>query len=997
MMRAIALFALVATMYMHASAQDILGRFGNRPIRREMHQMLAPTASPEGFTVRHPATFVSIDRQAFAVARQIEDNVPFTMTFDLPTIGVVEAVVARYRVIDESTELLAMTSNGPVRIPPPQSVLVRGTIPSMKGSTVIAAIYPDWATAMITTGEAQGDRTFQMSPLEVSSAQPVMIIYDQSSVPARNEWACHTKDPEKLPVRLRKDKSSETTQVRYRKLKIAIECDEPYYIDHGRNLNKATQYAESVVAASSAVYERDVLATFVVSQLTVWTTADPYPGTTSSTLLNQFTSRWSQNFGTVDRTLAHLLSGINGLGGVAYLDVLCDKQFGYAVSGLNNNITYPAAGYVWDTDVFSHETGHNIGSPHTFNCWWNPPIDSCVNAEGGSCYTGTKAVKGTIMSYCHLTAQGTNLNFHPRVQDLLKSQLLNDACTPLTYELRVEMPDTIRACQNGVVRVSAIATAGAEPYTYRWYSAFFDTTTTTNSFLVRQPGNYTFYVDVRDAVGNAASDTCVMRRLESPNATLVTESIKVCSGKSADILCEVTGGKPPYTYQWLRNGVPINNLTEFYAQRIDEPTRFTVIVADSNGCVDSAQVEIRTYDIQLTFSPSTLSLPSLPACKNSFIQEYTLTNIGADTIVIDSIVHGPGVKVVGNLPILLAPGAYVKTPLTISVFKTGTIREDIAFLENRCRWRFRGSITGSRSTARVQSTLPVQLGTKIQCDSVTPRMIPINIANSTSFPLSISAVYCQEAKTAVRLERTPFTLAPGAERPVVIFLTTDLPVGSYVDTLTLTYESESCEGSFRVPLTFGVSSAVIAQPAAISFDSVKTSSKPIVRTLPITATLTGTTTATVQYVEITSPFTTSMKVGLQLPNNRVTNVSVTLDPKDILVDGPVTGKLLYLVDSCSVPYTVDLNANVIVVGVDDDARMADGFLSSTVRAEDGAIVILGLRGSADVFDLNGRRVGGAKLEGAPARVDGLAVGCYVVVLRDDGAAQQQSVVTCIIR
>ncbi|MBU3678927.1 MAG: hypothetical protein FGM32_04885, partial [Candidatus Kapabacteria bacterium] len=951
--------AFIATLVVaNLSAQDITTLLGRREARTELQNLFTTLSRGEVFSnsevpsVPHEASFVSIDQSLFQQARQLPDNIPFSLTVNLPGIGPVQAIVARYRVIDETTELLAMTDDGPVKIPAPQSVLIRGFIPSMKGSFVVAAIYSDYATGMITTGADNGDRTFLISPLKIDKPQSTMVIYDQSLVPSRNEWACHAKEPENFDARIRERKQSENSQVRYRQIKIALEGDFDYYIDHNRDLAKATKYAESVVAASSAIYERDVTATLIIAQLNIWTTNDPYTGTNTTTLLGQFANRWTANFGNVNRTLAHLLSGINGIGGVAYLETMCNKQYGYAVSGLNNNITYPAAGYVWDTDVFSHETGHNVGSPHTFNCGWAPPIDSCVAAEGGTCYTGTKAVKGTIMSYCHLTAQGTNLLFHPRVIAVMQNRLQNDACTPLTYELTVKIADTVRACRNGDKIVSATATAGAEPYTYRWFSSYFDTVTTVNSFLIKQPRNFSFFVEARDAVGNVARDTCVMTVFEPPQAKLKTASTKLCSGKSADIQCEITGGKQPFSYQWLRNGQLVANVGEFYSQRVDDATRVSVIVTDGNGCADTANLDLKPYDFQMTFQPASITMPQLPPCKNSFLQEYTLRNTGADTIVIDSVSSGAAIKPTMQLPITIVPGASVKVPITVTVRGTGTIRDDILFLEKNCRWRFRTPVTGQRSLPKIFSALPFDLGTKILCDSATPRTIVLGFNNPTSFTMRFSAVYAKSTGTTVAFDRAPFVLPAGADRSALINLTSALPAGTYTDTLTLTYESDGCEGSFTAPIIYRNAQVKITNPTAVNFDTVKSDSKPIVRTLPISATFTGAPSATVQYVEITDPFVTSMKQGLVLPNGKTTNVTVTLDPKDITAGGVLKGTLRYLVDSCAAPYDIQLTANVVVVGVDED-KGAD---AARISVSDDGIVVSDARGRVEVYDLRGQLV-----------------------------------------
>jgi hypothetical protein len=65
----------------------------------------------------------------------------------------------------------------------------------------------------------------------------------------------------------------------------------------------------------------------------------------------------------------------------------------------------------------AHELGHNFGSKHTHWCGWPKAgggtgrIDSCYAGEaifGVGCGTVVKPIKGTIMSYCHLTGAGIN-------------------------------------------------------------------------------------------------------------------------------------------------------------------------------------------------------------------------------------------------------------------------------------------------------------------------------------------------------------------------------------------------------------------------------------------------------------------------------------------------------------------------------------------------------------------------------------------------------------
>lgn len=987
-MRFIGLLSLVLSLAVVVHAQD--GRFDNG----KTDQILTSVERPAGFAVNHQASFVRVDDMQFMRAYSLPVDGTVRMTLQLPGTGSVVAELRRYRVFDEASLLVAMTENGPVKYAAPTSILLRGTITSIPGSFVMMAIYPNWATGHIDLGEKRDHQEYLISPLSIEERGSTMIIYDRSHVQQNNPWSCHTEEPS--GIRIKQPKESDEVQARYRIITVALEGDEPYYIDHGRNLAKATQYAESVVAAASAIYERDITATIRIGQLYIWQTADPYPGTNSTNLLTQFRDRWRTNYAGVNRTLAHLLSGVNSIGGIAYLNALCSKDIGYAVSGLNNNITYPAAGYVWDTDVFSHETGHNVGSPHTFNCGWNPPIDSCVAAEGGTCYTGTKAVKGTIMSYCHLTSQGTNLNFNTRVSAYMKTFLTNDACTPLTYELTVTLNDSARACYGSVATVSAVANAGAEPYSYRWQGPGFDTVTTNSTFNFIVTSNFLLRLTVSDDVGNTAIDSCVVRVKPAPVASIEASAVKVCQGTTVDLTCVPTKGLPPFNYQWLRNGLTMNNPTEFVSQRVDQTTTYQAIVSDSTGCSDTAEITIKTYDLRAAIDPTSFALPALPTCVNVASKTYAIQNIGADTIVIDSIVTGSMIEAKAALPVVLAPGAKAAITVSVTVKGTGTIRDDVVFMDKRCNWRFRTTVTGTRLVAKVFTKVPVDLGTKIACDTPTVRTVYVGINNPTPFPMQVAEVYSSTVGTVATLDGT-FTIPPGTDKTVSVSILPKMNTSSTVDTLSLVYLSEGCEGVFTVPLTIREAKLNLAYPSAVAFDTVRTSQQLVNKTISITATLTGTQRTTVADVRITEPYTTTMQPGLILAHNKATPVTVSLAPSALTKDGAVNGTLEFSLDSCLTSYKIDLTATNVVVGIQENAGGA-----FAIHVDDGTISVAAQEGIAMVYDTRGGLVGRVSISAQESGIRremarDLPSGCYVVIYSDSQRGSQLARTVIIYR
>ncbi len=209
---------------------------------------------------------------------------------------------------------------------------------------------------------------------------------------------------------------------------VAVDCDwELYHNKFGDNLAAATTYMTNVMATVSLIYERDINTRLKVPYLNFWTVAaDPYTATSTGTQLPEFQNWWTNNRPGVSRSIAHLVSGRNLGGGIAYLNGLCGTT-GYAVSAIDAAYTYPTTTATWDVEVIAHEIGHNFGSPHTHSCFWQSSgyapigalLDTCYTTEG-TCNSAPRQLpaggKGTIMSYCHLlagVANGIRLDFHP--------------------------------------------------------------------------------------------------------------------------------------------------------------------------------------------------------------------------------------------------------------------------------------------------------------------------------------------------------------------------------------------------------------------------------------------------------------------------------------------------------------------------------------------------------------------------------------------------------
>lgn len=227
--------------------------------------------------------------------------------------------------------------------------------------------------------------------------------------------------------------------VRYRRsstllvtLPIAVESD----YELTQKLGGATQavdYLTSLWAAVSVIYQRNVSTPVTIASIHVWSTpADPWNATGIDNILDETQAYWRSHYTNVTRAAVMMIAAKEVTGGLAYVDALCDNNYGFGVAEVEGAFDLSSPSRIWDVLVAAHELGHLVASPHT-HCY-SPPVDMCYNREGG-CYSGPViASRGTIMSYCHLLNGGLSnidLQFGGVVNGRLLDGLGRADCLPL--------------------------------------------------------------------------------------------------------------------------------------------------------------------------------------------------------------------------------------------------------------------------------------------------------------------------------------------------------------------------------------------------------------------------------------------------------------------------------------------------------------------------------------------------------------------------------------
>jgi hypothetical protein len=373
-----------------------------------------------------------------------------------------------FDVFTSDARLVAMAGDVETPLPRPDVKLYSGRSVDGRDGVMFLSVQKDSFLAVI---EYAGEMTYIM-PAQRLGAHVVVPGYSVPRYPLDNFCGADILPENRAFIeRFREGWDRPLGALSADRLEADVMLDVNYSLYHnefGNSTATASTYATNLIGAVSAIYERDINTQLRISTLTVWTTQDTFTDneTSSSAQLASYRSYVINNRSGVSRDFAHLLANgnVTNYGGIAYLDVLCDNSFGYGVSNIYGNLTFPVSGYAWDTFVVSHEFGHHFGSPHT-HCY-SPPIDMCYGQEPG-CYAGPSvATLGTIMSYCHLTSGGINMAFHQRTIDLIRPIAEAAACLSVvssTPSITVSAPNGGENWQIGSARTitwSSVSVAG---------------------------------------------------------------------------------------------------------------------------------------------------------------------------------------------------------------------------------------------------------------------------------------------------------------------------------------------------------------------------------------------------------------------------------------------------------------------------------------------------------------------------------------------------------
>jgi hypothetical protein len=458
----------LATLILTACVLAVSATAGTAVRTVDMRSVLVPSATlPKMESVQNLASVRALDGNISATRLVFADRPASLELQHFPISATDEGTLVLERTrapYDATTKFRVGTKDGPREVILQPVVSYRGTIlGDLRTRVSLHVSYDGEMTGVIDRGDgSQVVIGRDLLGRETATSVPHVVGLASDVVPGAgpNAFVCGA---EALPISEDVIRNYYNTTVKQgtavqadsmREIKMAVEVREDateQFYRRGQDDEQIFAYMVKIWAAINQAYEEEANATFFLTDVFLYNNdfTSPYPGSTTqlNLVLDLFAEQWSVRT-DIERDAAHLFclfpSG-GGVIGIAHgIGGLCNiyssnQPSAYAVSTIyaNANTEIPgrpdrANAYANDVMTPAHEVGHNIGSVHTHNCLWSPPVDTCILKEDGydGCYSRNDVSRvvrdGTIMSYCHIpNGDRTPLTFGDRVALRMKQWVAN--------------------------------------------------------------------------------------------------------------------------------------------------------------------------------------------------------------------------------------------------------------------------------------------------------------------------------------------------------------------------------------------------------------------------------------------------------------------------------------------------------------------------------------------------------------------------------------------
>ena len=650
------------------------------------------------------ATYFSLNEK---VLTQIHQQKLETITLQIPfgASKKLEANLQKVNFLTDDFKVTVQSEGSDNTLSYSPSLFYRGAISGVKDAMVTINFFQESMTGVLSlNGENYNIGQYGAVDSET------YVLYQERNLNASNPFNCSTEDLKEIVV-TRGGGSGNASERSKNLVEVYVECDYDLFKANGSSAQKTTDFATGLFNVISAIYAIDDI-DVQLSEIKVWSSADPYPTTSAKVARDAFGNALNSNF---NGDVAHLLSNykVNGTvpnGGSANIDALCDKEKAVGYTNITTNYkNYPT--YSWTAYAVTHEIGHNLGSLHTHSCLWpTGPIDNCWCPEG-NCDQGVEPAitGGTVMSYCHLNPQWTNdcdlsasnpginlaSGFGELPGALIRSRIANANClsgggsAALPFQANASVKHETCNQQNGAITLTI--SYGQTPYSYQWSNG-----ASTKDLKNIAAGTYT--CSIRDAKGATTTIRLTVRGSEPFTMSAGADQIIGCAAP----IVTLDGSDSPkgfsYNYLWTSIEGRLDGNVRKETISVSEPGTYVLTIShEDTGCVVSDTVKV----IEDFSVPTTTLFANDLSCAN----DGTTINVTTNNDIIEYNWTGPnGYATTATNPYVSEVGVY---QVTLTGANGCTKEESIEIIENTETVNITaqgGTITCANTTAQLTAS-----------------------------------------------------------------------------------------------------------------------------------------------------------------------------------------------------------------------------------------------------------------------------------------------------
>ncbi len=232
-----------------------------------------------------------------------------------------------------------------------------------------------------------------------------------------------------------------------------LDCTNNLFINRGSNVQNCIDYITAIYNDVSTAYLNETI-NAKISEINIWTVADPFIHTTRDTAIYTFAKYYQNNFyGNFAVMLDRTSGGISGLAGgfgkmKSFLPNTCGKFVDDPVNKLVGQFcicdmnyfgdysNYPVPANDEQVYIITHEIGHLVNGRHTHDGGYvvtqSPLVYGSLDTCGGKVFptAGLSITNGTFMSYCIFSGMNMNFNagFGTQPGNEIRNFVSNETC-----------------------------------------------------------------------------------------------------------------------------------------------------------------------------------------------------------------------------------------------------------------------------------------------------------------------------------------------------------------------------------------------------------------------------------------------------------------------------------------------------------------------------------------------------------------------------------------